>query len=80
MGKQSEFYKVAHGVKLYERKCKMCPLTFWVPKSSPQLTCGQFCLSEMKNVKGGFYARIKEERVTKKQKGKYKIKESDYED
>jgi hypothetical protein len=67
-------YKVVHGIKLVERTCTQCPLTFWVPKSHPQKTCGEFC--EQKRKKGNnSYKQPKKD----KRKLKYKVKESDYE-
>ena len=36
--------KVRHGIKLVERRCQACgENVFWVPKSSPQKCCSEFC-------------------------------------
>ena len=65
--------KVVHGIKLVERTCVKCPLTFLVPASSKQVTCGEYCFNKLSKA-------TKNKQLKGKSKKKFtdKIKRSDY--
>ncbi len=65
-------FKIVHGIKLVERTCTNCPLTFWVPKSSKTVTCSEFCF--FKVTKSYFKMRGKQ----KRKKFTDKVKRSDH--
>lgn len=66
-----EIYKVVYGIKMFDRKCKQCPNTFAVPKSSPQNYCSEMCHDKGLNRKDRF--------KPKRKKFSHKLKGSDYE-
>lgn len=71
----SRTFKVAYGIKLFERRCRSCPLVFWVPKSSDQKYCSKFCENYRKTAK--FDNELKPKR--KDRKITNKVTEEDYE-
>ncbi len=69
-------YKVVHGIKLYERKCKMCTVHFFIPKSHPQAYCSEVCADDAEGRKP--FGKPNKKRGAKR-KLKYVLKRSDYE-
>lgn len=65
-------YKVVLGIKLFNRACKVCTNTFWVPNSSPQDYCSEMCHDKGLNRKDRF--------KPKRNKCSHKLKRSDYEE
>lgn len=65
-------YIVVFGVKLFNRTCEVCPNTFRVPDSSPQVFCSEMCHEKGLSRKDRFKPK-------RKKKLTYKLKRSDYE-
>lgn len=73
-----EKYKVVLGIKLYERKCKMCTVCFFVAQSHPQAYCSEMCADDDKGQRKAF-GKDRQKKGKKNRKLKYVLKRSDYE-
>ncbi len=66
--------RIRHGIKLYERRCKICKEgTYWVPRSSKQTYCSNACLTF------GGEKKWSPTYIRKVRKVNYDLKKDDYE-